>query len=282
MSKVLKRLYLGDVVKSFGTKQLRKLTTEKPQEDSIIGTWVFNDSLDFSSFSENWYADFNFTNGSTVYPYCGYNHFGENSEYNKLVYYNADGSGITVYKLGSGWVAQAYKTITIETETEDTFFISWLKANATKQESIVGTWRFNNVLVDAISINNNDNKFYLTGDIYCYRNSTTEDRYLDLFEDVTILIRPHDDGVCYFNCQEYAGATARTLYTDGEKGFAGGTISTPDGSMIEYYYTTSSYLLIDKSGEDGKMLRYINIKGGQDVENKTLKAYIKANATKIA
>ena len=30
MSKVLKRLYLGDVVKSFGTKRLRKLTTEEP------------------------------------------------------------------------------------------------------------------------------------------------------------------------------------------------------------------------------------------------------------
>lgn len=36
MSKVLKRLYLGDVVKSFGTKQLRKLTTEKQLPTPVI------------------------------------------------------------------------------------------------------------------------------------------------------------------------------------------------------------------------------------------------------
>lgn len=40
MSKMLKRLYLGDVVKTFGTKRLRKLTTEEPQDDSVVGTWL--------------------------------------------------------------------------------------------------------------------------------------------------------------------------------------------------------------------------------------------------
>ena len=46
MSKVLKRLYLGDVVKSFGTKQLRKLTTEEPvmgglfdADDNLVASW---------------------------------------------------------------------------------------------------------------------------------------------------------------------------------------------------------------------------------------------------
>lgn len=46
MSKVLKRLYLGDVVKSFGTKQLRKLTTDEPMAD-MIGTWVLKQSLTY-------------------------------------------------------------------------------------------------------------------------------------------------------------------------------------------------------------------------------------------
>lgn len=157
MSKVLKRLYLGDVVKSFGTKQLRKLTTEKPQEDGIIGTWRFRDTLTnpFSAptnaYTENIF-DFDIPNielssekswDSVRYGYWN----GDTSitlSYRWETTDNTTGN-IVVYENGvwiapSGYTVDDVKTIVIESQPLSKTFITWLKANATKQESIVGTW----------------------------------------------------------------------------------------------------------------------------------------------
>lgn len=46
MSKVLKRFYLGDVVKSFGTKQLRKITTEEPVPRQLQHSLIANIPVD--------------------------------------------------------------------------------------------------------------------------------------------------------------------------------------------------------------------------------------------
>ncbi len=128
MSKVLKRLYLGDVVKSFGAKQLRKLTTEEPME-SIVGTWMFNDRVDVSSTYGNWNISYSFvdSSGKTV-TYTRINV--SNSKY--AIYYYIGASSITAYS-GGAWNNANYQTITILEEPTDETFITWLKANATKQ-----------------------------------------------------------------------------------------------------------------------------------------------------
>ena len=158
MSKVLKRLYLRDVVKSFGTKRLRKLTTEKPQEDSIIGTWVFNETLntDNAPLGSNY---FKFVSNNLTFDYLlimsnltinGRELYAMGYEFTET---QTDGTmGRRVYYFTPrttdnfvGWTDEAYRTITI-TEAPSEAFATWLKANATKQESIVGTWRFNETL----------------------------------------------------------------------------------------------------------------------------------------
>ena len=55
MSKVLKKLYLGDVVKSFGTKQLRKLTTEQetPLPERLDGALTFSSPNSFTLKTNN-------------------------------------------------------------------------------------------------------------------------------------------------------------------------------------------------------------------------------------
>ena len=150
MNKILKRLYLGDVVKSFGTKQLRKLTTEKPQEDSIVGTWVFNDIIDFSIF-DNISTVFNIVFSTEEHDYielkCSYitalstPHW---RMYYTRYYSGTNTSSDTVYletweSKGSGFgtaeAHQVYKTINITggDDIANETFITWLKANATKQ-----------------------------------------------------------------------------------------------------------------------------------------------------
>ena len=144
MSKILKRLYLGDVVKSFGTKQLRKLTTEEPITDTygIIGTWVFNSSISYSYFIV--YIDFE-CNGKE-YKRMDFSNY----SYGKLLEYNTQSAGgsytsTTAYGFYSSsnkkWFSNTYKTITITnidltSPWYDSYFetfVTWLKANATKQ-----------------------------------------------------------------------------------------------------------------------------------------------------
>ena len=140
MSKVLKRLYLGDVVKSFGTKQLRKLTTEEPTE-SIVGTWVFNDVLVIDIPT----TEFNitFTANTTENETGGVEGYelikvGNYSTWYALSYrpigstfignwYESDAGGWKYNPQGKTITITGGKDITNET------FKTWLKSNATKQ-----------------------------------------------------------------------------------------------------------------------------------------------------
>lgn len=72
-----------------------------------------------------------------------------NSTNRLLNYFYVDGTDYVVYQDKTYyWGLDAYKTITITggEDIQNETFITWLKANATKQESIVGTWVFNDGL----------------------------------------------------------------------------------------------------------------------------------------
>lgn len=149
MSKVLKRLYLGDVVKSFGAKQLRKLTTEKPQDDSIVGTWLFNDTLTETGWAlletdnTTISVDFNFEcNGNEYTGITAKNYYDSSSFYHRSISFNGKSGLVYTFRyyrssnnknLYDHWYDDTYKTITIKSEPTDEAFITWLKANATKQ-----------------------------------------------------------------------------------------------------------------------------------------------------
>lgn len=136
MSKVLKRLCLGDVVKSFGTKQLRKLTTEKPQTESVIGTWVFNENVDFSMLTnlyDRWYIDF-------ISSDVEFDSLRANKNVSAVTYEQNLQNNYSAYTNGE-WQTNSLRTIIINggDDVNNATFVSWLKANATKIESIVGS-----------------------------------------------------------------------------------------------------------------------------------------------
>lgn len=168
LSKVRKltRLYLGDVVAKGTTRQLRKLTTEKPQEDSIIGTWLLNDRLNFSMISEisemGRAINFN-VNFSTAVSINGYSEFVKltlghsatvneevGGEYNLAYYYRVD-SGYEVYSHYSAiyeseyWVNYTHRIITITggDDINNETLKSFILTNGIRaDESALGTWYF--------------------------------------------------------------------------------------------------------------------------------------------
>ena len=136
MSKILKRLYLGDVVKSFGTKQLRKLTTEKQEPtESIIGTWVFNDIINkpetpfylftpITSYLEYGYATYTEMIGMDVGSTNFYLTVSVgNSNYNWVCY------SFSNNQVNNSW----NRTLTFTENVDNENLLTWLKANATKQ-----------------------------------------------------------------------------------------------------------------------------------------------------
>lgn len=136
---------------------------EAGDSDNVVGTWVFNDWL---SVNGNMDTYFNFT---------GYDADGNQHQFNNMYieailndngdvgdflvnYYNEDGDGFLVCDTTDAmWINSMSKTITITEQPSDPEFIAWLKANATKvgnytpdeptpDDSVVGTWVFNDVL----------------------------------------------------------------------------------------------------------------------------------------
>lgn len=115
-------------------------------DESIIGTWVFNDSISTlgSSPSASAIAKIKFTCDGVEHTSIGVD-MGENLEYDgDLVYW--------FLAMPSGWIDEKYKTITITEGTFDEHFVTWLKANATKvveeytDDSTIGTWMFNDTI----------------------------------------------------------------------------------------------------------------------------------------
>ncbi|MBQ8245785.1 MAG: hypothetical protein IJZ42_01495 [Lachnospiraceae bacterium] len=113
------------------------------EDDSIVGTWVFNDTLDMTTYTSAYFQiDVTFTySGQTGLTDCGMITFYTfSSSGNTVMTYIDDVeevSGNQAYSTGSGWnpssITGDFQTITITEEPTDETFISWLKANATKQ-----------------------------------------------------------------------------------------------------------------------------------------------------
>lgn len=121
-------------------------------DNSIVGTWVFKGdyiSLPYDMYGKTYYFSyyFNDTNGKVEL-----NEFQFSDDYGATHYIayanNETGYYAEVYDDNRQWGSnyEKYKTITITKAPTDTTFIDWLKANATKQESVVGTWKFKDEL----------------------------------------------------------------------------------------------------------------------------------------
>lgn len=138
MGKALKKLYLGDIVASGTTKQLRKLTTNEPQDNSLIGTWVFNDVLsNYASMTvydaTTCTIDADIKVGSyTTYTSIKIESIRPSTDW--LIY--ATNYDTKVYTDADGWLFEYAKTVTINSiDTNNPkydVFATWVKVNARK------------------------------------------------------------------------------------------------------------------------------------------------------
>lgn len=96
-----------------------------PSDDSIVGTWVFNDVL-LETFTFNEYIDFTVTQGGQTY-YLNQFIFAGN-----MSLYGSSGDFDDVYD-GEIWTIPEFKTITFLSDSSNPDFLPWLKENATKQ-----------------------------------------------------------------------------------------------------------------------------------------------------
>lgn len=100
-----------------------------PSDDSIVGTWVFNWTLNLLDIALNSFEfAFKVTEQGTTYAF---NEFAIDETY--VNFYGEDYAIDEAYTDGLGWREETYRTIEILEEPTDEVFISWLKANATKQ-----------------------------------------------------------------------------------------------------------------------------------------------------
>lgn len=134
------KLFLGDVVKTAGNKVFRKLTTEQPvvEDETIVGTWLFNENIAVNGGA--WYS-VNFTSNGVSYIAMS-DRSSQTSTIHDMTLRYFKNSTIYVYAFnGSGtWEDEAYRTIIINEEPTDKEFITWLKANATKQKPTIITF----------------------------------------------------------------------------------------------------------------------------------------------
>ena len=274
MSKVLKRLYLGDVVKSFGTKQLRKLTTEKPQEESIIGTWVFKDTITQLPSDVKYSITFE-CNGVEYNSLANY--WSGNAQL--FTYYGTTTKYAYSHKFDE-WQGD-YQTITITggVDINNETFANWLKANAVKQESIVGTW----VLKQSLTYDDNvPNSSQLpSGDVECevFVNGVLTKTYIDKLSythigEYSIYLDHYSDNID-------GGSWSYGYYK--EKANFG---STYKNTLIGGYVYAQNYSgSIDKyflwDSETGIKLRTLKVLKVSDASN-PFWTWLKANATKIA
>lgn len=126
------------------------------EEDALAGTWVFNDTLDFSSISIdlNDSVDFNITLNSNNAEFVRLALSNEETDsYGNVhaLYYSEivdegmppaprivySDTAVPDYDISIGWQDEAYKTITITSKlsevTDGETLLAWLQDNATKQ-----------------------------------------------------------------------------------------------------------------------------------------------------
>ena len=142
--------YNGEVIASLGAGQTATIkcantelehdivvSAKAEEDDSIVGTWVFNDTL---TFSPSWKLS---QVAATPYArmqhssYDGSNIHSMKIESGGLAVTTAQGLSAWPYYNGwaSGWEhwIEIYDTSIIETYADYENFVTWLKANATKQ-----------------------------------------------------------------------------------------------------------------------------------------------------
>lgn len=131
-------------------------------KDTLAGTWVFNDTLDFSSLGLNQYDSISWSVNFTTLGFDGvsnapnriiisYGIIGYDDKDNEVIGYKLDypyvpSVGIpeplkayhSIYADGFvGWALENYKTITITSKlsevTNGDSLLAWLQTNATKQ-----------------------------------------------------------------------------------------------------------------------------------------------------
>lgn len=100
--------------------------------ESVLGTWTFKESIE--PLPTCFEVSFVASNGREYYSMDNYG--------GGLLYLN-DGEAETAYM--DEWYT-GFQTINIIEEPTNTEFITWLKANARKLESVVGVWVFNDEL----------------------------------------------------------------------------------------------------------------------------------------
>lgn len=153
----LTRLYPGPIVAKSAARQLRKLTTEKPQTESVIGTWILNDEITFEPLVVDTYYNFDFyfiASSNKQVNRVGIIYSSATNDLKYLAYENNQVASSYVYNFETNtYSITSYKTIYITTEPTDQAVITWLKANATKTdqpqtERVEGIWVFNNTLTD--------------------------------------------------------------------------------------------------------------------------------------
>lgn len=131
MPKKFTKLFLGDAVYSSGGKMFRKLSTEEPQDDTIVGTWLFNEYINVNGGA--WYA-VDFICNDNFYVAMSDRRSQSSSMHDmSLKYFKTPTSYTTAFSGAGMWNNEAYRTIEITAEPTDEEFITWLKANATKQ-----------------------------------------------------------------------------------------------------------------------------------------------------
>lgn len=251
MSKVLKKLYLGDVVKKGTTKQLRKLTTEREME-----TWVWKSILDLSEtvttqteFCLRFTSEVN-SSSSVVTEFDRIQISSGRLRYRPYIANPGEGSIILYYSVYNAygdktWGYETAKTITFPKGTIVTDengnditveFYKLLIANAVKQEGVVGTWLLNSVINPSDKIKQlSDATFNIT-----FTSNNVEYSKMRLAEAVS----GWDSNWWLF----YDGVIAYSI--------------NGDGWHAENYRT-------------------VNITGGDDVDNPILEQWLKANATKV-
>ena len=143
-------------------------------------TWVFNEELtNIDKPFENGYEDvacsgymlydkvdepFNFRFTSIRFEVDR-----ENGSTLSVYLRNSDTNGIGIYYIDNFTYNFRHGTITFTELPDDEVFLAWLKENATKQESVVGTWVFNETLTSGITVIDTQEKFeqWTNGGLYC-------------------------------------------------------------------------------------------------------------------
>lgn len=116
---------------------------QEQEDDSIVGAWVFNDTIstDGLTFGTKYSINFKYAGPNGPFVYIQWDG-GSDLTTNSYLRYRASSSSMPVYYWASssgknGWqkdgMLYSYKTIIITSEEADDEIKTWLKANATKQ-----------------------------------------------------------------------------------------------------------------------------------------------------